>query len=103
MNTLELAVSGGLMRLHALERALHDDGPWAMDYAGMRVPAVRTVSDDHVLFSAQFPASAGSAPAFLLCDGEPLPLSLRMDPPDDGQRGPFVADWVLRIHAPAEV
>lgn len=101
MNSLDLAVSSAMMRLRALERALHDDGPWEMEYAGIRTLASRTVTDDRVQFSARFPSPWPKARSLtLLCADEPVLVKPFAVPYDDGE---FIADWALRLHTPVEV
>lgn len=93
---LELAVSSALTRLRALERALHDRGPWEMELAtGDRVPANRFVLDDRVQFCAQFPSTNGLDDAFvtLLCDGWPVAVR-RVETPLSGS---FILDWTLTV------
>lgn len=96
MNSLDLAVSSAIMRLHALERALHDTGPWMVEYAGGRVPAERFVLDDGVTFVAEFPSSDGPLYCSLFSRNDFL-MTFVVTPPDDGQGGPFIADVAMRL------
>lgn len=96
VNSLDLAVSSAIMRLHALERALHDTGPWMVEYAGTRIPAERFVLDDGVTFVAEFPSFDGPRYCSLLSGGDFL-MTFVVTPPNDGQGGPFIADIALRL------
>ena len=93
---LDHAVSSAITKLHALERSLHDVGPWEMEYQGHRVHAERFVQNDGVLFMTEFPQSRGNGTGFLLCRGE-IVLSFPVDPPDDNGEGTFFADPKLRL------
>lgn len=52
---LDLAVSQAILRIRALERALHDPGPWFIvlhsDRGTLQVLANRQVNDDNVTFT----------------------------------------------------
>jgi hypothetical protein len=97
---LDIAVSSAIMRLHALERALHDDGPWEMEFAGVRVPANRFVFNDRVQFCALFriPMTHELVDCdhfWLTCAGtvvatRPVPSTL---PPGED----FIVDWVMEL------
>lgn len=96
VNSLDLAITSAVMRLHALGRALHDAGPWTMTYADMRVPAERLVLDDGVSFAAEFPRTHGPAWGLLLC-GDDFVMDFDVTPPNDGASGPFIAEMSLRL------
>lgn len=66
---IDLAVSRAVTRIHALEKAVHEPGPWTMDLDGLIVPAQRTLGEYSVRFHAHFPASPGSC-ALILRAGE---------------------------------
>lgn len=97
MASLDIAVSGAIMRLHALERALHDDGPWEMEFAGVRVPANRFVLNDRVQFCALFPRPLPTNDdwyVWLLCDGQPVAT----EPMRHFQMGEdVIVDWVMEL------
>ena len=99
---LDHAVSSAITKLHALERSLHDVGPWEMEYQGHRVHAERFVQNDGVLFMAEFPEPRGSSAGFLLCR-EVIILTFPVDPPDDNGEGAFFADVKLRLATSVEV
>jgi len=95
--SLDIAVSSAIMRLHALERALHDDGPWEMEFAGVRVPANRFIFNDRVQFCALFPpmpARIFFTPIQLLCGGDIVAIrqgpSLIVDSSN-------IIDWVMEL------
>lgn len=48
-------VASAVFSAHVLERALHSDGPWAMQVGEFVVLADRTFDGDGVLFEAHFP------------------------------------------------
>lgn len=97
MVSLDIAVSSAIMRLHALERALHDDGPWEMEFAGVRVPANRFVFNDRVQFCATFPPMPPQlffSTVSLFCDGEMVAVQ-PMPGLTVGQ--PAIVDWVMEL------
>jgi hypothetical protein len=63
---IDLAVSRAVTMVHALEMAVHDNGPWSLELDGMIVPARRSVGNMGVTFTAIFPSTAGGA-AYLRC------------------------------------
>ena len=63
---IDLAVSRAVTMVHALEMAVHDNGPWSLELDGMIVPARRSVGSVGVTFSAIFPSTQGG-PAYLRC------------------------------------
>lgn len=102
MTSLDIAVSSAIMRLHAFERALHDDGPWEMEFMGVRVQANRFVFNDRVQFCALFripmthelPDDCDSV--WLLCDGAAVisrPTSLLPLPVGED----FILDWTMEL------
>jgi hypothetical protein len=90
----DLAVSRAILGLRALERALHDGGPWEMECGDSRVPANRFVLDDSVQFCAKLPGSAatGTRRVHLLCRGRFVAMT---DVPAEWDD--VVVDWVLRL------
>lgn len=56
---IELAVSRAITKIHALERALHEIGPWYVRAESFMVPADREVTDLAVSFRARIPAHQG--------------------------------------------
>lgn len=54
--SLDLVVSQSILRIRALERALHDEGPWFIVLNGftgdIEVPATRYVTDSDIRFAA---------------------------------------------------
>lgn len=61
---IELAVSRAVTRIHALERALHEHGPWYVRADSFMVPAIRDVTDQAVIFRFRAP-SGGFAELWL--------------------------------------
>jgi hypothetical protein len=95
--SLDIAVSSAIMRLHALERALHDDGPWEMEFMGVRVPANRFVFNDRVQFCAVFPPMAPYlffGTVELLCGGEAVALQPMPGWVCDQTN---ILDWVMEL------
>ncbi len=66
MSALELAVSSAIIRLRALERGLHDIGPWSIEFDGVRYPARRAVLADGVRFTIAIDGPR-SGTALLMC------------------------------------
>lgn len=92
--SLDLAVSRAVVQMRALERAVHDAGPWEIDIAGVRSPASRLVLDDRVDFEADFPAQQDQeGSAVLLCAGE-FVSARALELPE----GPFTLDWSLTLN-----
>lgn len=52
---LDTAVSRAVHRARLLERALHDDGPWAIEYGGQSLPASKVYCASHIHLQAQIP------------------------------------------------
>ncbi len=52
---LELAVARAVMQARQIERALHDQGPWAIRVDGITYPAVRWIMADRVQFRVHMP------------------------------------------------
>lgn len=98
---LELAASQALYAARLLEAAVHDDGPWAMRWGTIEVPATRRITEDGVVFEATFPDACYLADPgphlLLLCRGEILGLRV-MDHPGDTQ---FAVLWSLAALRPA--
>jgi hypothetical protein len=61
---IELAVSRAITKIHALERALHEPGPWYIRTESSMVPADRQVTSGAVIFRAFLP-EAGFAELWL--------------------------------------
>ncbi len=61
---IELAVSRAITKIHALERALHEPGPWYFRTESAMVPADRMIRADGVVFRAFLP-EAGFAELWL--------------------------------------
>lgn len=103
MSTLDFAVAQAAFRARQMERALHDNGPWTIQWGPFEVPASRLIGQDRIVFLAHFPAhcylSAPEAPATLLCRGEPVGTQ-EIDFPGDGE---FELEWVLAVEHPAPV
>lgn len=56
---IEHSVSRAITRIHALERALHEIGPWYVRSDTFMVPAEREVTDRSVVFRAFVPPRTG--------------------------------------------
>lgn len=91
------AVSRAVTMAHALEKALHDAGPWEIELDGMIVPAQRIVRGWAVEFIAHFPYVSDDAIPVLLCQGE----RVRACAPVSGSDGPF--EYRLELSLPAGV
>lgn len=101
-NDLDLIVARALAHWRLIERALHDDGPWQMRYAGVTVPAQRYVMGHQVTFAADFPplCPLGEPVISLLCAGEAVSAQT-LEEPMDGTGG--LVFWDLPIGDPVEV
>jgi hypothetical protein len=82
--SIDLAVSRAVAAARALEMAVHDDGPWSLELAGMIVPVRREVDELGATFTGAFPHTTGG-PATLLCRG----LYVRTVGPFEAAEHPF--------------
>lgn len=90
---LDQAISSALHRMHNLERAVHDPGPWAIVVHGIRYPASRVLTDRGVCFTATInDRRMGMVDASLECDSQ-LVAAKRVDLPDNV----VVLDWSLSL------
>ena len=53
---MESTISSALMRWRFIERALHSQNQWSMEYSGVRVSAERRINDGAIILVAEFPA-----------------------------------------------
>lgn len=96
--SIDLAVSRAVAAARALEMAVHDEGPWSLELAGMIVPVRREI-DEMLLeatFTGTFPYTTGG-PATLRCRGE----YVRMVGPFDAVEHPF--EIRIRLSLPTGV
>lgn len=93
--SFDLAVSRAVTMAHALERALHDPGPWFIELDGYLAPAEREVREDalEVLFTAQFPRARDGALPMLRC----LSDEIRALAPVMGSDRPFQYSFALGL------
>jgi len=96
--TIDLAVSRAIAAARALEMAVHDEGPWSLELAGMIVPVRREINEMlmEATFTGVFPYTAGG-PADLLCRGQ----HVRTVGPFEPSSHPF--EVRIRIGLPTEV
>lgn len=66
---LDLAVSREITKLRALERAVHDPGPWSICVRGLFLAPERVVLPDCVRFTVTISAHDGAVPT-LFCRDE---------------------------------
>lgn len=97
--SFDLAVSRAVTMAHALERALHDPGPWFIELDGYVAHAEREVREEalEVLFTAQFPRALAGAVPILRC----LADEMRALAPVAGSDRPF--QYQVTLSLPAEV
>lgn len=97
MVTLEFAVAQAAFRARQMERALHDRGPWTIQWGAFTVPACRLIGEREIRFLAHFPAHCYLAPvdgpALLLCRGEVVGTK-HIEHPGDAE---FELEWSLAI------
>lgn len=69
--SFDLAVSRAVTMTRALERALHDPGPWFIELDGYFAPASREICEEAltVTFAAHFPRADDGAVPMLRCRG----------------------------------
>jgi hypothetical protein len=97
--SFDLAVSRAVTMAHALERALHDPGPWFIELDGYVAHAEREVREEalEVLFTAQFPRALDGAVPILRC----LADEIRAMAPVSGSDRAF--QYQVTLTLPAEV
>jgi hypothetical protein len=95
--SLDTVVSEVVYLAKTLEKAVHDQGPWTMTYAGRTVPAKRLEIESGVLFVATFTEHCHLVPPdpriTLDCNGEPVSVRAIVFPGD----GAFEVQWSLRV------
>lgn len=96
--SIDLAVSRAVAAARALEMAVHDEGPWSLELAGMIVPVRREIDEMlmEATFVGTFPRTTGG-PATLRCRGE----FVRVFGPFDAAQHPF--EVRIRIGLPTGV
>lgn len=96
----EVGLASAITMLHALEKGVHDSGPWTMDLDGVRLPAMRVVTEYGVSFVTEFPEMnfSGETSLLTLFCGQDMVLVKNFTAPDHGS---FVVDWSLSL--PAQV
>lgn len=98
--SLDLVVSQSILRIRALERALHDQGPWFIEPngCGVPIPAQRTVHADRVVFTAQMSTHGQEHMDLVLCAGPTYTpvLHRTIELPPDTPRF-FEMDWSLGV------
>lgn len=87
---------------HLIERALHDPHNWEIGWGPFRVPAIRQVLHDKVVFTATFPSSFGSYEPLLslYVDGELQSVRAVPAVDDEGRETgsvPFEVRWELAV------
>jgi hypothetical protein len=99
MQTLDEAVAQAVFTARLLERALHDSGPWALEYGGQRLPAHKVFCGDHIHFRALLPQqcwlAAPDGVMSLLAGGETVSVRPFTHVGDGG----FVLDWTIALGA----
>ena len=97
MDTLDLSVAQAIHAVRLLERALHDDGEWSMDYAGQSLRVTRLIHRDHIHMIAMLPAQCWlhepDGALSLLLDGE-VQAVRQVTHPGDGEHR---FDWTLGV------
>lgn len=94
---LDARVAQAVFNARLLEDALHDNGPWTMQWGPHEVPAHRVVRDRGVIFTASFPDSCylERPPTIvtLRLRGEDRAIKHITDPGD----GRFLVDWAISL------
>jgi hypothetical protein len=92
----EIGLLSAITRLRALEKGVHNAGPWSMELCGVRAPAQRLVGSDNVLFSTEFPEMDLRDETFqltLFCKDEMVLVRPFVAP----GYGSFVVEWELGL------
>lgn len=99
-SALELGAAQALFSARMMVAALHDIGPWEMQWGSMRVPATREINDAGVTFRGTFPNVCWLTPpdegVVILLDGEFMGMR-RIDSPGDTS---FTVTWSLATQIP---
>lgn len=100
---LDLAVARAVYAARQVERALHSQGAFWMEWGGQDVPATRVITESRVIFLAHFDAVChlvAPEPVLTLHVGADV-LGVReiADPGDSA----FSVEWVFEVAAPARV
>lgn len=100
--SIDQMVSAAVAGAHLLEKAVHEPDGWQIGWGPFRVPAMRVVHEDRVVFHASVPSSFGAyEPLVALYNGDEL-QSVRLIPktdPDGRKTGsvPFEIAWELAV------
>jgi hypothetical protein len=96
--SIDLAVSRAIAAARALEMAVHDEGPWSLELAGMIIPVRREIDEMlmEATFTGVFPHTTGG-PAVLLCRGQHVRTVGPFDPT------PHAFEVRIRLSLPTEV
>lgn len=82
---IELDAAQALFAARLLEAAVHHPGPWSFRWGTVEVPAVKTISENGVTFTGQFPdlcyLERPQGGLILLCEG--VVMGLRSMAADD--------------------
>ena len=101
MMRLDLEIARANFIANRAERALHDPGPWYMEYGSITVTAHRAFTPEEVVLWAIFPEVCWVvqpvAMLTLIC-GDVMVGCKQIDHPGDG---PWRAEWVLGVTSPA--
>jgi hypothetical protein len=93
---LDSTVAQVVFAARLLEKAVHHAGPWAISWGTLSVPAKRVLTDEGVIFAAEFPEvcylEPVTSPMALVCDGEVVAVREAQHPGDTG----FSVDWAVQ-------
>jgi len=97
VTTLDIVASRAVYAARLFERAVNDDGPWYIEYAGVRFPAHKSFDQTRVLFTVKappLPFEEGAVVA-LYCRDELLSVQQSQD---IGFVGFIQIEWALELN-----
>ena len=96
MTMLDVMASRVVYAARVFERAVHDPGPWFIEYQGVRFPAMRVCEQDRVTFTADLPIQeTGFITVGLHC-GDEL-LSVRELTVEQVFEDGLAIDWAVEL------
>lgn len=100
MTTLDIVASRAVYAARLFERAVHDDGPWYIEYSGVRFPAHKSFTQSKVLLTIGAPPLPfeEGAVVSLYCRDELLSVQQAQD---IGFVGFVQIEWALELNPAA--
>lgn len=98
---LDTLIAQAVYKARLIERAVHDDGPWFIEWGGLKQPAARLIESTGVSFTAIFPEAYHDPRATLYCGDDPVSfLNVAIDAHEVRPDVPFEMCWMLTVDQP---